>query len=251
MNAAAIAGIAFVGILGTTLLGMRLRAALPDHHLSAETKETVRVGMGLVATMTALLLGLLIATAKGSYDTQRSQVIQMAGKVGYLERVLTIYGPEAAEIHPLLRESTEGLIQKLWLDRSSSETQVDPVLSSGQALYSSIHKLAPTNDEQRALKAQALDSINDLGKTRWLLVAQADTSIPKPLLIMVVVWLAIIFLSFGLFAPTNKTMVVAMIIVSLLVSSALFLILELDRPFDGVIQVSSAPMRNALSHLMP
>lgn len=79
MNAAVIAGIAFVGILGTTLLGMRLRFALPDHHLSAETKETVRVGMGLVATMTALLLGLLIATAKGSYDTQRSQVIQMAG----------------------------------------------------------------------------------------------------------------------------------------------------------------------------
>ena len=251
MNAAVIAGIAFVGILGTTLLGMRLRAALPDHHLSAETKETVRVGMGLVATMTALLLGLLIATAKGSYDTQRSQVIQMAGKVGYLERVLDIYGPETAEIRPLLRESTEGLIQKLWLDRSSSEAKVDPVLSSGQALYSSIHKLAPTNDEQRALKAQALDSINDLGKTRWLLVAQSDTSIPKPLLIMVVVWLAIIFLSFGLFAPTNKTIVVAMIIVSLLVSSALFLILELDRPFDGVIQVSSAPMRNALTHLTP
>lgn len=251
MNAAAIAGIAFVGILGTTLLGMRLRAALPDHHLSAETKETVRVGMGLVATMTALLLGLLIATAKGSYDTQRSQVIQMAGRVGYLERVLAIYGPETAEIRPLLRVSTEGLIQKLWVDRNSSEAEADPVLSSGQALYSSIHTLAPKNDEQRALKAQALDSINDLGKTRWLLVAQADTSIPKPLLIMVVVWLAIIFLSFGLFAPTNKTIVVAMIIVSLLVSSALFLILELDRPFDGVIQVSSAPMRNALSHLTP
>ena len=251
MNAAVIAGLAFAGILGTTLLGMRLRAALPDHHLSAETKETVRLGMGLVATMTALLLGLLIATAKGSYDAQRSQVIQMAGKVGYLERVLAFYGPETAEIRPLLRVSTEGLIQKLWLDRRSLEAQEDPVLSTGQALYNSIHKLAPQNDEQRALKAQALDTVADLAKTRWLLFAQADTSIPMPLLITVVVWLAIISLSFGLFAPTNKTVVVTMIIVSLLVSSALFLILELDRPFDGVIQVSSAPMRNALSHLAP
>ena len=97
MNATVIAVLAFVGILGATLLGMRLRSALPDHHLSAETKDTVRVGMGLVATMTALLLGLLIASAKGSYDTQRSQVILMAGKVGYLERVLVIYGPETAE----------------------------------------------------------------------------------------------------------------------------------------------------------
>ncbi len=103
---------------------MRLHAALPDHHLNPDTKETVRVGMGLVATMTALLLGLLIATAKGSYDTQRGQVIQMAGKVGYLERVLTMYGPETAEIRSLLRVSTEAVIQKLWSDSSSPEAQL-------------------------------------------------------------------------------------------------------------------------------
>jgi len=249
MNVTLIAGMAFVGILGTTLLGMRLNSWLPDHQLSPETKETVRLGMGLVATMTALLLGLLIATAKGSYDAQRGQVIQMSGKVAYLERVLIIYGPETAEIRRLLRASTEELVQKLWSDGRVPEVQSGPVVSEGQALFSSIHKLAPQNDEQRALKAQALDTVTDIAKTRWLLAAQADTSIPKPLLIVVVVWLAVIFLSFGLFAPSNKTVVVTMIVVSLLVSSALFLILELDRPFDGVIQVSSGPMRNALSNL--
>lgn len=249
MDATLIAGLAFAGILGTTLLGLRLRAALPDHHLSADTKETVRVGMGLVATMTALLLGLLIATAKGSYDTQRSQVILMAARVAYLERVLTIYGPETAQIRTLLRVANEDLIKHLWQDGRSPQVQGDSAISTGHALYSSIHKLTPQNDEQRAIKGQALDTVTDLGKTRWLLFAQADTSIPTPLLIMVVVWLAIIFLSFGLFAPTNKTVVVTMIIVALLVSSALFLILELDRPFDGVIQVSSAPMRHALAPL--
>lgn len=249
MNAIVVAVIAFVGILSTTLLGMRLHAALPDHQLSPETKDTVRVGMGLVATMTALLLGLLIASAKGSFDIQRSQVIQMAGKVGYLERVLAMYGPETAEVRSLLRASTEGIVQKLWSDGSSSEAQVDPQLLSAQALFSSIHKLVPQTDEQRALKAQALDTVVDLSKTRWLLFAQSDTSIPRPLLILVVVWLAIIFLSFGLFAPTNRTVVTTMIIVSLLVSSALFLILELDRPFDGVIQVSRTPMRNVIANL--
>lgn len=249
MNSTLIALLAFAGILGAVFLGMRLRSALPDHHLSPETKDTVRLGMGLIATMTALLLGLLIASAKGSYDTQRSEVIQMAAKVGFLDRILGIYGPETAETRALVRSSTEGLIQKLWTDRSSQEAQPDPTISTGQALYTSIHRLAPQNDEQRALKAEALDAATDLSKTRWLLFAQADTSIAKPFLIMVVIWLAIIFLSFGLFAPTNRTVVVTMIVVALSVSSALFLILELDQPFDGVIQISSAPLLNALSRL--
>lgn len=249
MNSTFIALLAFAGILGAVFLGMRLRSALPDHHLSPETKDTVRLGMGLIATMTALLLGLLIASAKGSYDTQRSEVIQMAAKVGFLDRILGIYGPETAETRALVRSSTEGLIQKLWTDRNSQEAQPDPAISTGQALYTSIHRLAPQNDEQRALKAEALDAATDLSKTRWLLFAQADTSIAKPFLIMVVIWLAIIFLSFGLFAPTNRTVVVTMIVVALSVSSALFLILELDQPFDGVIQISSAPLLNALSRL--
>jgi hypothetical protein len=251
MNAIIVSVLAFVGILGASVMGMRLRATIPEHHLSPETKDTIRVGMGLVATMTALLLGLLIASAKGSYDTQRSQVILLAGKAGYLERVLTVYGAETAEVRSILRVSSESLIQKLWADESASEANADPTISEGHSLFSSIHKLAPQNEEQRALKIEAVDTIADIARTRWLLVAQADTSIPRGLLILVVVWLAIIFLSYGLFAPTNKTVVVTMITVSLLVSSALFLILELDRPFDGLIQISSAPLRNALSNHGP
>lgn len=249
MNATVIALIAFAGIVAAVFLGMRLRVAIPDQHLSAETKETVRLGMGLVATMTALLLGLLVASAKGSYDTQKGEVIQMAAKVSYLDRALAIYGPETAETRELLRRSTESGIQLIWPDKKSREAQVEPAIPSAQALFGSLQKLAPQNDEQRALKAQALEAATDIGKTRWLLFAQADTSIATPLLVMVVIWLGIIFLSFGLFAPPNKTVIVALIIVALSVSSALFLILELDQPFSGVIQISSEPLRNALSHL--
>src|SRR5258705_4822326 len=123
MNPNVIALLAFLGIFGAALLGMRLRTALPEHHLSQETKDTVRVGMGLVATMTALLLGLLIASAKGSYDSQRSQVILMSAKVSFLDRALVLYGPETAETRTLLRASTDGLIQKLWPDKSSQGAQ--------------------------------------------------------------------------------------------------------------------------------
>ena len=126
---------------------------------------------------------------------------------------------------------------------------MEPTAEQAQAMFRSIQELAPQNEEQRLLKAQALDTTIDLSRSLWLLSAQADPSIVTPLLVAVVIWLAIIFLSFGLFAPANKTVVAAMFIVALTVSSALFLILELDRPFNGVIMVSSEPLRNVLSHL--
>ena len=251
MNPTVIASLAFAGIFGAALLGMRLRAALPDQHLSAETKDSVRLGIGLVATMTALLLGLLVASAKGSYDTQRSEVIQIASKVGFLDRVLAIYGQETTQTRELLRREVESTIPRIWPDKKSQEAPTGPTAeqAQAQAMYGSIQKLAPQNEEQRSLKAQAFDTAIDLSKTLWLLSAQADPSIVTPLLVAVVIWLAIIFLSFGLFAPANKTVVAAMFIVALTVSSALFLILELDRPFNGVIAVSSEPIRNVLSHL--
>ncbi len=249
MNPTVIASLAFAGIFGAALLGMRLRAALPDHHLSAETKDSVRVGMGLVATMTALLLGLLVASAKSSYDTQRNEVIQIASKVGFLDRVLAIYGPETSQTRELLRREVESAIPRIWPDKKSQEAPTEPTAEQARAMYGSIQKLAPQDDEQRSLKAQALDTAIDLSKTLWLLSAQADPSIVTPLLVAVVLWLAVIFLSFGLFAPANKTVVATLFIVALTVSSALFLILELDRPFNGVIMVSSEPMRNVLSHL--
>jgi hypothetical protein len=248
MNAPVVALLALAGIFGSALLGLWLRAVLPAHHLSPETKESVRLGMGLVATMTALLLGLLVASAKGAYDTQRSEVIQMAAKIDFLDRVLANYGSETTEARGLLRGAVDGTIDELWPDKKS-QVQGDPVSSTAQALYQSIQQLSPHNDEQRSLKGEALASIIDLSKTRWLLFAQADSSIATPLLVMVVLWLAVTFLSFGLFAPSNKTVIATLLIVALSVSSAIFLIMELDRPFNGVIQISSAPLRNASSRV--
>jgi hypothetical protein len=249
MNSTLIALIAFASIFAAALLAMRLRAALPDHHLSAETKDSVRVGMGLVATMTALLLGLLVASAKGSYDAQRANVIQIAAKVGFLERVLTVYGPEADPARELLRREVESVIPRLWPDKQSGGAPTNPTAAQAQAMYDSLQKLAPQNEEQRSLKKQALKTAIDLSKTLWLLAAEKEPSIVAPLLVAVVLWLAVLFFSFGLFAPANKTVVAALLIVALSVSSALFLMLELDRPFDGVIQISSAPLRNVLSQI--
>ncbi len=249
MSSTTIALIAFASIFGSSLLGMRLHSALPNHHLNTETKEVVRLGMGLIATMTALLLGLLVASAKGSYDTQRNEVILIAGRVAFLDRALALYGPETSATRELLRRAVESAIPRMWPDKGSQAGQIDPAIPEGKDLYASIVSLAPQDDVQRSLKTRALETAIELSKTRMLLAARGEPSIVTPLLVVVIVWLSIIFLSFSLFAPSNKVVIVTMLVVALSVSSAIFLILELDRPFDGVIQISSAPMRNLLGHL--
>ena len=249
MNSSLVGLIVFACVFGAALLAMRLRAMLPEHHLSADTKDTVKLTMGLVATMSALVLGLLVASAKGSYDTQRTAVIQMAGKAVFLDRVLAHCGPEAAEARATLHQSMEGAMAQIWPESSRQAAQLAPNVARSEALLDSIEKLAPHTDPQRASKSQALSIAWDLGQMRWLLFEQAGTSISTPLLVIVVCWLAILFFSFGLFGPSNPTAIAALLVAALSVSAAIFLILELDRPFGGLIRISNQPVFNALSQL--
>jgi hypothetical protein len=250
MNDTITGAVVFACLFGAGLLGVRMRAALPEDHLSSETKDAVKVGMGLVATMSALVLGLLVASTKGSYDAQKNEVIQMAAKFVFLDRVLANYGSETAESRDILRQSVRSAIDHIWPDKKSSQAaQLDPSVSSGEAFFNSIQKLSPQNDLQRSLKSQAAQIATDLGQMRWLLFEQTETSISITMLIVLISWLAIIFMSAGLFAPPNATVVIALMLAALSISGAIFLILELDSPFDGVIQISQRPMHNALIHL--
>jgi len=250
MNSTIIAAIVFGCLFGAGLLGVRVRAMLPEEHLNPDTKDAVKVGMGLVATMAALVLGLLVASTKGAYDTQKNEVTQMAAKIVFLDRVLANYGSESAEPRDLLRRSAGSAINRMWPDRKISQpAQLDPSATSGEAFFNSIQQLSPQNDAQRSLKSQAVQVTTDVGQMRWLLFEQTESSISLPMLIVLIAWLAIIFMSVGLFAPPNATVIVALMLSALSVAGAIFLILELDMPFDGVIQISSAPMRNALNHL--
>ena len=238
-----------VCIFSASLLGMALRGVLADHHLSSDTKDSVKLGMGLVGTMAALILGLLVAAAKGSYDTEKNEVTQMAAKIVFLDRVLANYGPESADSRVLLRRMVEGALNRMWPEERSQHVQLDPAGSGIEELHKAIQKLTPKNDAQASLRAQAVGMDSDLGQLRWLLFEQSGRSVSMPLLIVVISWLAIIFLSWGLFAPANSIAITALLLAAISVSGAIFVILELDQPFEGVIQIPSAPMRNALAHL--
>src|SRR5579871_614410 len=231
--------IVLVFVFGGALLGMVLHAMLPEHHLSSDSKDVVKLAVGLIATMSALVLALLIASAKGSYDAQRSELTQMSANVILLDRILAHYGTEAMVERELLRDFVTNMIAQIW---PASDLQPNELnRTEGDLLYDKIESLSPQNDAQRTLKVQAQKVCVDIAQTRLLLLEQGGSSIPKPFLILLIFWVSIIFLSFGLFAPRNATVVTALLLCALSVSGAIFLILELDRPFIGIIQISSAP----------
>jgi len=249
MNTTLTAGIVFGCLIGAVLVGRILRRILPESHLSADSRDVVKLAMGLVATMAALVLGLLVSSAKGSYDTERNEVIQMASKVAFLDRILTLYGSEAANVRAQVRDTVAEAVQRTWPGEAGLPARLAPNTQAGNVVYGAIQGLSPHDDTQRSLKVQAVTLITDLGQVRSLLTAQSVPSISAPMLIILVCWLAIIFLGFSVLAPPNATAILALMVSALAVSGAIFLILELDQPFGGLIRISSQPMLNALHEL--
>lgn len=249
MDSTTIGMIVFICVFGGAMIGMRISAALPDHHLSADSKDIVKLGMGLVGTMTALLLGLLVASAKGSYETEKAEITEMSAKIIFLDRVLDNYGEDAMAVREILRNCAERAVNRIWPEDEGRDGSLEPTSSGLEGLYNKIHELNPMNETQKDLKSSALDLSSELGQMRWLLFEQSGRSIPTPFLVVVIFWLTVIFISFGLMAPRNSTVIITLLICAMSVSGAIGLIMELDRPFDGLIQISSRSMRDALTHL--
>jgi hypothetical protein len=249
MSAIAIGLIVCAFFIGGIMLGIALRSALPEPHLAADTKEAVKVAMGLVATMTALVLGLLVASAKGSYDAQSAELTEMSAKVVVLDRLLAHYGPEAREARDLLRSMVAATMDQLWPKERTGASYSEPGSGGGEAFFDKLQGLSPKDDRQRSIQAQAVSITISLGQTRWLMYEQAGAAVSMPLLVVVVFWLTALFISFGLFAPYNPTVVVSFFVAAVSVSAAIYLIVEMYRPYAGLIQISSAPLRAVLAHL--
>ena len=246
MSAIGIGLIVLVCVFGGSILGMVLHTILPEQHLSADSKDVIKLGMGLIATMSALVLALLTNSAKGSFDTQRNELTQMSASIILLDRVLAHYGPETKDARDLLKGTVNNMINRMWPEEGSGP-QLQPV--AAEAFYDKIQALSPQNDVQRQLQAQAVKISVDIGQSRWLLFEQGGRSIPMPFLVLLIFWVTVIFLSFGLFAPRNATVIVTLFLCALSLSGAIYLILELDHPFGGLVQISSAPLRSALSQI--
>ncbi|MFO0965099.1 MAG: hypothetical protein U0793_05880 [Gemmataceae bacterium] len=203
--------------------------------------------MGLIGTMSALVLGLMVGSAKSSFDAQKAGLTQMSAKIIVLDRALAHYGAETKEARELLRAGVTRILEQVWPEGGSAP-QIAPS-AAGEVVYDKIQQLTPKSDAQRSVQNQALSIAVDIAQARWLLFQQAETAISTPFLVVLVFWLTVIFMSFGLFAPVNATAVITLLLCSLSVSGAVFLILELDRPFEGMLQIPSTVLRNALAQL--
>lgn len=247
MSPLALSVVIFLVVFGGIFIGTAIRRALPEHHLSKETHDVVRLGAGLIATIAALVLGLLIGGAKSSFDTRSSQVKQLTANVILLDNLLAQYGPEATPVRNMLRGAIGPVVGRLWHEKATAGPFA--TTSEGEKLYLTIYSLSPRNDLQRSLQARAIQLTNDLAQTRLLLFVEADNQIPAPFLAILVFWLFIIFLSFSLFSDLNATAFAFLCVFGLSASCAIYLILELNQPFDGLMRISDVPLRNALAPL--
>jgi hypothetical protein len=234
---------------GGALFGIFLRTALPENHVTSDSKDIVKLGMGLVGTMAALVLGLLIASAKSSFDMQNAELTEMSSKLVLLDRVLAHYGPEAQESRDLVRAAVGRMLDGMELKARTHNAPSDPMSAGSEVLYDKVQALVPANDGQRTIQGQALGLVIALGQMRWLMYEQRASSVSMPLLVVLISWLTIIFVSFGIFAPFNATVLTSLFVSALSFSGAIFLILEMYTPYSGLIRLSSAPLRAALAHL--
>jgi hypothetical protein len=253
LGALAISFVAFVIMLGGAAAGVLLRRIVPNHHLNDHSKDVVRLGSALVATLSALVLGLLITSAKNTYDTQRNEIRQITVKMVLVDNQLKRYGPEARTARELQRQAASEMIDRIWGERAVNSPTGAPFRPSMEAdlVYAAIEGLAPQNDVQRTLKFQALQTTTNITEQRVLLFEQSDAGLPTPLLAMLIFWLTILLASFTLFSPINPTGAVALVIIALSASGAIFLIVEMNHPFSGLMQISSASLQNALGVLGP
>lgn len=250
MYAFEVSFLAFALIFSGALAGMVIRRRLPPDHLVPEARDSVRLAIGLVVTMTGLVLGMLVSSAKTFYDGEKNQVAQLASQIVLLSDLLKAYGPETKPLRVEARQFVGDGISRIWPKERSQMYQLRPEGNAGAYFYAQVQQLAPKDDTQRTVKAELLSAIIKLRENNWLLYLQSEqTSVPMSLLAVVISWLVAIFVSFGLFAPRNATVMVTLIVCALAASLAIFIILSMYSPFHGVLKISPVSADTALNQV--
>jgi hypothetical protein len=242
--------VTFVSIAMGGALGMLVRIRLPDANLISESKEVVRLGASLMGTVAALVLGLMIASAKNSYDTQVTNVRQLTANLILLDELLEQYGPETNDARAMIRRAAEITEQRIWRENTTTNAKTTFSASgAAEQFFLTVESLSPKNDLQRSIKPRILEVSTDLARTRLLLYVHFDNPIPVPLLVIVILWLTVIFASYTLFADANAVVALASLVYALAVSSALFLIVDMSQPFSGLMKISNEPLTHVLPQL--
>jgi hypothetical protein len=253
MNVTAISLLVTACVFAGGVFGLQLHRWLPERHLTKETQDVVRLGTGMVSVLASLVFGLLIATAKSASDTTDREMRSYATDLILLDRMLRSYGEGAASPRALLRRSTARTIQDIWPMPGGHVLGLDDVsaVRMMEQVQEAIRAMNPVGAEQRSIRDQASQTATSLLRQRWILIEQAGHSVRPVVLFVLVSWTVAIFISFGLNAPRNATVAGAFLMCSFAIGGAVFLILEMDSPFEGMLRLAAQPMLNALAQMDP
>jgi nitrate reductase gamma subunit len=248
--------IAFCCIFGAGVAGLLLRRILPEDQRTDATQKTVQTMMNVVAILAALVLGLLIASTKTSFDTRSKEIEEFSANLTLLDRELMHLGQgqqEQKEMRALLRDFTAREIAQTWRTGANPPPVTDDVQTVQMLddVENRLRTLAPEVEIQRAARSSALQLAGELKRTSRLLAVQESGQTPRLFLVVVIFWLSILFISYTIFAPLNATIVATLFAGAFSVSIALNLIFDMDRPFAGLVKVSSVPMQQALEKMKP
>jgi len=245
VSSLAIASLVFGCSFGAAVIGMVLHVKLPDRHLDQDSRDVVKLVMGLIATMSALVLSLLIASANSSYDRQSSELKVLSANVLLLDRTLKFYGPGAKEARDGLRDAIRQTHDRIWSPDGVRPENLDSVNASIEQLL----RLSPKTDAERMMQSRAVQESESITQSRLAMFEQLSSSISWPFLTVLVFWICALFVGFGLFARFNATVTVALVVGALSVAGAIFLILELSEPYRGLMRISDEPLRNAIGQI--
>jgi hypothetical protein len=252
VSSSAVGFLVFAFVFAGALAGVLLNRMLPDDHLSKDSQDVIRLGTGMLSVLASLVLGLLIASAKTSFDRIDGDVRQFSSNVIELGDVLRGFGPEAA---PTLGRLYDYTMRSVRTHNGGIEEPADIEDDVASRLIvglrDGIIALPDTTSRQNTLHTQAWGLFQTLEQSRWKIIQESPNTFQPVVLCILVTWIALIFVSFGLNAPRNATVLVALFICSAAIGGAIFLVHEMDSPFDGLIQISAEPMQKALAHLSP
>ncbi|ATU95869.1 DUF4239 domain-containing protein (plasmid) [Phyllobacterium zundukense] len=251
MSALAIGGIVFICLSLAAMLGMVLRERLPDHHLSTESRDAIKLATAVVGTLSALALGFLIASAKTTFDDAEAELRTSVARLVLLDRVMAHYGPETATARRMLAELVEIRLRKAWGGRDDDQPATGGAMSDRgiEVVQDELRALSPDTDARGSLQSRGLEVSGQIAEAHWLLIEKDNEGLPWAFLAILVFWLALLFFTFGLLAPSNGTVVCVLFVCALSVAGAVFLIIDMAHPYLGFIQVSDAPLRTALANL--
>jgi ABC-type amino acid transport system permease subunit len=241
--------ISFAAVFSGVVIGRFAARRLPRHHLSAETQSAVTVSVAVIGTLSALVLGLMISAANTSFSARSDEVRQLSLQLIRIDRNLRRYGPEAEDARAKLRAWATAKTQQLFPEKGQPSPSSETTIQMLENVQDALLVLTPKDERQKYLQTLCVTLSSNLIQARWSLEARSGHSIPVPFLVLLIFWLAIVFASFGLFAPANHTTMAALLLCTLAVSGGIALIEDLDNPGSGFIHLPSDSMRRALTEI--